>query len=374
MRGFVKSYKEKQSENPNNEISTVPQKKRGRHTLLPDEIDKKVMEMASNMRLSGAVVNYNILIAIAKGIVVANDRTSLKEYGGTITFSWKWCESVFRRMKWTKRKCTTEKAVIAPGLIREIGFTFLSEVSEIVQAHKIPPQLIINIDQTPLPFVLVSKYTMNKKGDKRVSILGTNDYRQITGTFAVAMAGTFLPIQLIYKGSTNRCHPNYNFLKDFHITHTSNHWANESTSLDFLNEILIPYVNRMREELAMPHQPWLLIADVFKGQWTGPVKDLVRQSNGKMSAIPNNWTNYYQPLDLSVNKPCKDFLRNEAQSWYSEQIIKQISIVKPLHAKWITKFYDYIRSKPEIVRNGWEKSKITECIKEKMKLDPFADV
>ena len=86
VRGFVKSYKEKQSENPNKEISTVPQKKRGRHTLLPDEIDKKVMEMASNMRLSGAVVNYNILIAIAKSIVVANDRTSLKEYGGTNYF------------------------------------------------------------------------------------------------------------------------------------------------------------------------------------------------------------------------------------------------------------------------------------------------
>ena len=94
----------------------------------------------------------------------------------------------------------------------------------------------------------------------------------------------------------------------------------------------------------MPRRPWLLIADVCKGQWTNPVKDLVRQSNGKMSAIPNNWTNYFQPLDLSVNKP------------------------------WVTKFYDYIRSKPEIVRHGWEKLKITECVKEKMKLDPFADV
>ena len=123
VRGFVKSYKEKQSENPNKEILTVPQKKRSRHTLLPNEIGKKVM--ASSMRLSGAVVNYNILIVIAKGKVVTNDRTSLKEYGVTITFGWKWCESIFRRMKWTKRKCTTKKAIVPPGLIREIGLTFL---------------------------------------------------------------------------------------------------------------------------------------------------------------------------------------------------------------------------------------------------------
>ena len=49
----------------------------------------------------------------------------------------------------------------------------------------------------------------------------------------------------------------------------------------------------------------------------------------------------------------------------------QLSIVKPLHAKWVVKFYDYIRSKPDIVRNGWIKAKITECINKKMEVDPF---
>ena len=33
---------------------------------------------------SGAVVNYNILIAVEVGIITANDRTLLKENGGTI--------------------------------------------------------------------------------------------------------------------------------------------------------------------------------------------------------------------------------------------------------------------------------------------------
>ena len=80
---------------------------------------------------------------------------------------------------------------MVPGLVREVGFVFYKQVSEIVHAHNIPPQLIINIDQTPLPYVLISKYTMNKKGEKKVPILGTDDYRQITGTFSVAMDGVF---------------------------------------------------------------------------------------------------------------------------------------------------------------------------------------
>ena len=42
------------------------------------------MEMAASMRLAGAVVNYNIVIAIAKGIITANDRTILTEYIGTV--------------------------------------------------------------------------------------------------------------------------------------------------------------------------------------------------------------------------------------------------------------------------------------------------
>ena len=107
-----------------------------------------------------------------------------------------------------------------------------------------------------------------------------------------------------------------------------------------------------------------------------------------MVSVPNNWTSYFQPLDISVNKPCKDFIRNEAQTWYSAKIVEQlnagklshqvkfktlISIVKPLHAKWVTKWYDYVRSNPEIVRNGWKKSLITEHAYKQIELDPFVD-
>lgn len=41
------------------------------------------------------------------------------------------------------------------------------------------------------------------------------------------------------------------------------------------------------------------------------VKDVV-----KMVPVPNNWTNYFQPPDLAVNKSSKDFLLQETQSWY----------------------------------------------------------
>jgi len=311
----------------------------------------------------------------------------LKENGGTITLGIKWCESISKRLGYVKRKATTAKPLVAPGLIKEIGLTFYNEINEIVHAHEIPPEMIINIDQTPLPFVLISKYTLDKKGSSRVSVPGTSEYRQITGTFAITMSGSFLPIQLIYQGKTARSQPNYSFPSEFHVTQTPNHWADENTSIDMIEQILIPYVKRKREELKAPNKPWLLICDVFKGQWTDAVKEVVKASNGKMVAVPNNWTNYFQPLDLTVNKSSKDFLRNEAQSWYSQEIVKQmeagkrsdqikvdvrISVVKPLHAKWVVKYYDYARNNPQIIINGWKESGIMGMLEKKIDLDPFS--
>ena len=114
------------------------------------------------------------------------------------------------RLNFVKRKATTAKPLI--GLIKEVD-SFYKEINEIVRAHNIPPELIINIDQAPLPFVLVSKYTLEKKGTSRVPVLGTSDYRQITGTFGITLAGHFLPIQLIYQGKTDRSQPNFEFPK-----------------------------------------------------------------------------------------------------------------------------------------------------------------
>ena len=159
VRSYVKLLKDQplpiQGRDAKDQI--IPYRKRGAKTLLPGEIDSKVIQVVTNLRLNGAVVNYNVLVAIAKGIVTATDRTLLSENGGNISLSWKWCESVFRRMNFVNRKATTAKATIAPGLIREVGLTFFNEIFETVKAHNIPPALIINIDQTPLPYVLISQ-------------------------------------------------------------------------------------------------------------------------------------------------------------------------------------------------------------------------
>ena len=66
-----------------------------------------------------------------------------------------------------------------------------------------------------------------------------------------------------------------------------------------------------------------------------------------MTLIPPNCTDRLQPLDLSVNKAAKDFLRDQFREWYAKQVCMQLqegeiktvdlrlSLLKPLGAGWI---------------------------------------
>ena len=121
-------------------------------------------------------------------------------------------------------------------------------------------------------------------------------------------------MQLIYQGKTSRCHPTFNFPGGFNVTHSPNHCLNEEKAIELLKTVLVPYIKETRKTLGLRcDKEWLLISDVFKGQWTDRVKKIVEESNGKMVPIAANMTHIFQRLDLTVNRSCKSFLRSHAQ-------------------------------------------------------------
>ena len=71
---------------------------------------------------------------------------------------------------------------------------------------------------------------------------GLNNKPQITAVFAGILSSNFLPVHLVYQGTTNKCRPTYPFPDAWHVTHTSNHWCNESTKQDYIDQVPVPYV------------------------------------------------------------------------------------------------------------------------------------
>ena len=83
---------------------------------------------------------------------------------------------------------------------------------------------------------------MDAEGSKWVEVAGVNDKRLISAVFCRSLAGDFQPVQVIYQGKTNLCHPRYQFPPDWGITHSLKHWSSEETMVQYVENIVILYV------------------------------------------------------------------------------------------------------------------------------------
>ena len=72
---------------------------------------------------------------------------------------------------------------VSPSFPKLTGFSFHRDIKEVVDAYDTPHDLVINIDKKLLPFILLSKYTMDKKSEKLVPIAKSADHIQFAGTF-----------------------------------------------------------------------------------------------------------------------------------------------------------------------------------------------
>ena len=348
-------------------VKELANKKTGRPLLLGVDLDKQIRAYLEALRDNGAVVNTAITIACARGVVKSFDSNLLECNGGHIHLTKHWAKYLMERMGFVKRRAST-KAKVSLVKFERYKAQFNFDVKAIIEMEEIPSELVINWDQTGIHYVPVSSWTMAKEGSKRVEIAGIDDKRQITAVFGGTMAGDFLPPQLIYQGKTSKCLPSVDFPSTWHVTFTENHWSNEKATVDYLEKILFPYIDRKRQEVRVdPDYPALVLFDRFRGQCTEKIFTMLEAHHVFVAIVPANCTDRLQPLDISVNKPAKEFLRGQFQEWYSEQICQQLqedesspqpvdlrmSIVKPLGAKWMIKLYDYMKSRPDITKNGF---------------------
>ena len=84
-RTTVNNWKRKFS-NPQKEVGEPPEKfnKKGRPSLVGEELVVKIKEVIIRTRLTGALISWKIVILIDNGVLKANDPSSLSEFGGEI--------------------------------------------------------------------------------------------------------------------------------------------------------------------------------------------------------------------------------------------------------------------------------------------------
>ena len=126
--------------------------------------------------------------------------------GSMFSLTTDWAKSLLGRTGYVMRKaCSKSKVDVAQFEV--LKGEFLLEIQNIVCMDSVPPELVINFDQTALNYVPIPDWTMEKEGTTQVEIIAKDDKRQLTAVFAGSATGEFLPLQLIYEGKTDRCLP-----------------------------------------------------------------------------------------------------------------------------------------------------------------------
>ena len=109
----------------------------------------------------------------------------------------------------------------------------------------------------------------------------------------------FLPVQVIYQGKTEHCHPKNEFPPEWDITHSQKHWSNETTMIRLRRSSYPLGSLRPLED----DSPALVIMDNFKGQVTSVVTSLLEENDIHVCLLLPNTTDRLQPMDIiSVNK------------------------------------------------------------------------
>ena len=357
-------------------VTTIEGKKRGRPSTLPEDITSHLTKYIYAIRDAGGIINTAIVIAAGLGIVKKVKPAILEYNGGYVVLKKSWAKYFLSSLDFVKRKATTKKPKFAPSNFEELKSQYLMDIMAVVTMEDVPAEMIVNWDQTAIKYIPVSNWTMAKEGSKRVEVAGIDDKRQITATFAASLSGNFLPVQLVYEGKTTRCHPAVDFPDGFHVTHTPNHWCNEETMISYIEAVIVPYMAEKRKQLGLdPKHSGLVILDEFKGQTTSRVLNLLQSHNLFYVIVPPNCTDRLQPLDVSVNRAAKQFLRKKFENWYADNIVAQkdsskvlepvdmrLAIVKPIAAKWMISLYDYLVAHPDIIRNGFKHVGITDFL------------
>ena len=136
-----------------------------------------------------------VIRAVARGVIIANYRSLLLE-NGDIDLSTDWLRQVLYRFenlvqKMISRMAITAKIPVIPALLSETKLYFQRKIKELQAWHEFPEDLIINFDQTPLPYVCTGKRTCHTQSASNVSLVGKAkkvNYRYLHNNYVWAVS------------------------------------------------------------------------------------------------------------------------------------------------------------------------------------------
>jgi hypothetical protein len=327
----------------------------GRSKLLQGhpEIEDEVKQVLLTMRERGATVNVLIVRLVLRAVIMKHQPLILASAKLSHGFCVQWAHET---MSWSWRHRTGAASKL-PNNWRQLGIDMAKRVAYFMQIFSVHPSLIVNMDQTGVHLAPADIRTYEQAGTKQVKVIGADDKRQITACVASSLDGDLLPLQLIFQGKTDACHPpttDSAKATHTHITHSENHWSNQQTMRQWIESVLMPYAERQIAARSLPPASKLiLVLDVWAVHKSEEFRMYLRTHHPRIHLVfvPANCTSQLQVADVVLQRPFKHGIRRRFSEWAARIIQEQIdsdqsedvlglspylkmSVIKPLAQQW----------------------------------------
>lgn len=222
---------------------------------------------------------------------------------------------------------------------------FVNCLNELI-AHK-DLDCIVNMDETNVNFDQPPATTLSLRGEQTISIKTTGSSCRATAMLAVTMGGEKLKPLLVFKGTPNGrvakgfgqdCYP-----RGLAYATQNNAWVDVTVFEKWIRQVWKPFC-QSREP-----RPTILIMDSFTVHKTSAVLQQLHACGTMVEIITAGYTSQLQVLDVGINKPFKNYIRESYESWMRDHLGAKVQ--RPDVATWVDEAWYRITG--ETIVNTW---------------------
>jgi DDE superfamily endonuclease len=329
----------------------------GRKSTITEEVQEELVEFVSDLRERDIEVNSSIvvqkLISIDGCAYASASRRALRRR------IWR----VLDNNDYTRRK-TTHQAQMT-RLSENEKLHFVKYIQDKMTSLGIDKSAVCNFDETNVGFSWESRSTINKKGATTVSVAKPSTTQRCTAMIGVSGSGYKFPPFVIFKGESgpratvNRLLRSINSIQETttdgeHLGYPlsiryavqSNAWMDATRMHKWIDDVYVPWAT----EIAGPN---LVILDIFSVHAMTEIVNRIADYEGHVELLPPHSTSVLQVMDVGINKPFKNHLKEQYDMWCLEHI--NDARQKPQRedvSKWIKKSWDRITT--TTIKKTWK--------------------
>jgi hypothetical protein len=215
------------------------------------------------------------------------------------------------------------------------------------------------------------RFTWAKKGSRTVGIVGADSTSRCTIMLGSNLSGTHkLPPYIIFKGSpTGRINQELlrrdNLPPDCEFGVQERAWMDEAQMVRWIKTVWKPFTETREGRITY------LLLDECRTHMTSVVKSMLDDCRTEVDFIPGGYTSKLQPMDVGINKPFKNYVRNEFDKWMIENL--ENNKPKRLNVSfWISEAWKGVSQTTQ--QNSWRKCGYKIVQRENLMIDENIEV